>query len=198
MRIFKLLVCVLAFTLISGCAPGGNGENAYEKINKKYINISDYAAGGNITIYGNKSQNTYDFTQYYKNGKYLLQYKDDLGIIFDKKSVVIKNNVLKSQIAFDSDSMDYYYFFVNSFFEKYFTEQNVTVKTASSDNEKFVVLECETGDKHYKKQKLWINAKNTLPSKMQIFDGNDTLKAEIRFLDFKFVKSVDENIFKTD
>lgn len=197
MRIFKITVFLFVILLTSGCSMGNNTkETAYEKINKKFIDIADYSSTGKIVMHSNKTSNEYEFTQYFKReDKYLLQYTNGISIIFNNNDVSIKNSELKSELNFESNSKEYIYFFVNSFFEKYFSGEDVSVSVDSAINEKYIVLECDTDGYRFKKQKLWIDIKTILPTKMEIYDENGFKAVSIFFDSFKFEKNIDETLF---
>ena len=120
---------------------------------------------------------------------------DDIKIIFNDDTVGIRNENLNSELVFDTDSKEYSYFFINSFFNKYFSGEDAAVKTNSPINEKYIVLECQADGARFKKQKLWIDIKTVLPAKMEIIDSDNNIAARIVFESFSFNEKIDDSLF---
>lgn len=167
--------------------------SVYEKIAQRYLNMPSYEAKGKITIYTNKTENKYEFVQYYDGkDKHLLHYTDDnLKIYFDKDSVHAMYPSSGDILTLNGKSDEYMYMFPDSFFEKYYVKETSALNNESG----VVILETEYDTDSVSCVKLHIDRKSVNPLKMEVYDSNMTLLSEIIYDDIIFNVTHDEKIF---
>ncbi len=177
--------------LFTSCSQ--KSSSLYEEIAKRYLNMPSYETKGKITIYTNKTENKYEFIQYFDGkDKHLLHYTDDdLKIYFDKDSVHAMYPSNGDILTLTGKSDEYMYMFPDSFFEKYYVKE-----TSSSDNESgVIVLEAEYDTDSVSCVKLHIDKSSIKPLKMEVFDENMTLLSEVIYDDIRFNIKHNEKIF---
>ena len=194
MKLIKTFFALIVVIAISGCSTGNNtNENVFEKINKKYINIPSYTASGILTVVGNKSENSYNFSQVYKSQNQFRMDFDDIIFISTDDGVFVRNNKINSNVDANNLKSEMYLYFVNSFFKQYFTCENIKLPDVSKKER--VVLECDTQHKYLIKGRLYLNSKTLIPEILEFYDANGICKYKIEIKQFKFEKNIKDDLF---
>ena len=177
--------------MLSGCKT--DNSSIHDKIHGRFYNIPSYSAKCNVTITSNKTKNTYDITAVYdcEAGRYRIDAENFSVILGDGNAQIINGGTVTSAPVDDSNML----MFVNTFFESYYVGE-ASVKTSSviSDD---VLLECDIVNppKYANSMKLWIDSKTVLPTKMGVYDKDESEKIFVEFTEFKILNKVDENVF---
>ena len=119
MKWCKIILILTLMITLSGCnSPQGD---IYQRINNTYMNLGSYYAKCSAKVYGNKTENTYDFEVFSKGA-------NDIKIIFNpnnteidikKDGVTLKNSMIDHSITLDGEGADYPNFIINTFFKNY-------------------------------------------------------------------------------
>lgn len=194
MKIIKTFFALIIITLISGCSAGNNtNENVFQKINKKYINIPSYTASGTLTVSGNKTCNTYNFTQIYKSPNKFRMDFDDISFVSADNGVYIYDSNTKSNIDANNLKSEMYLYFINSFFKQYFMCEST--KSPDIFKEKTAILECDIQHKYLSKSRLFLDLKSFTPKLMEYYDLSGKCIYKIEIKQFKFEKNIKDDLF---
>ncbi len=154
--------------------------------------MPSYKAGGKVTYYTNKTENTYTFEEYY-DGKdcHLIRYtEDELKVYVNKNGVYSAYNNDKAVRISDTDE-GYKYIFPDCFFESYYTKETSSVDKDS----KYVILESDYFSDNVSLVRMWIDTDSVNPYMMQIYDDNDKLLLKILFTSFEYGYKTEDEIF---
>ena len=154
-------------------------------INLLYIlNIKTYRASLDVTIKNNRNENFYKLKQEVtaEYEKQIVQEPEEvngLQIIFMNGTVEIKNTKLNlSKIYENYPNLSENYLFITDFLKSYKTLEQKSIK---KDNGK-ILMEIKTNKNKYNViQRLYVNEKNLIPEKLEIFDNNNNTKVYILY-----------------
>lgn len=187
----KVLLCFCIILLIIstfGCNSEDTAENIHQKIHDSFYDIASYNAKCSVTSFTTGGENTYECSIDYnkQNDSYKI-ISNKITIALDKKTASVTNgtNTIKTPIS--DDDM---YIFVNTFFKNYYESESTSINVNAEKSDKLTLLECDVMNPtpNSSHMKLWINNKNILPKKMQVYDKENVLNTEIVFDKFVFKK----------
>lgn len=172
---------------VVGCSENNSEEtNIHDKIHSLYYNIKSYSAECKITLYTKAGSNTYDcMVKYDSDSNVYMVNSDDMSIVLSDQKCIISHgeNTIESP-----PSQTDMYIFVNTFFKSYYECEDTAINVAAKPNSDSVLLECSiiNPSPYATQMKLWINKKTVKPEKMQVFDSDNAVIAEIGFKNFDF------------
>lgn len=196
MNKIKCIAIVIAFTLLTGCSAVPK-ESFEDRFDKKYLEIENYASSGKITVYSNKTKNSYNFIQAYKKpDMYILEYPDDnMKMLFSEGKVFIAHSKNNKKTSFKDIKEEYMHIFVDNFLKNYFSCQSGEYLYEKSG--KNLILKCDvttqSGDNLV--ELLIIDEKNLIPIHLDVLRKGGEKVFEIDFNKFEFVKKFKDDIF---
>lgn len=182
--------------IICGCSNLPN-ESFEDKLDKRYAKIENYAASGKLIVYSNKTKNTYEFIEAFKEPDvYLLEYpKDDMKILFADGRITISDKKSNGKQTFSDIKEEYMHLFIDNFFKNYFSQQSGEYVYEKSG--KNLILKCDvstqSGDNLV--EILTISDKNLLPLHLDVLRKGGEKIFEMDFNEFEFVKKFKDDIF---
>lgn len=204
--LFLLMAAVMLFT---SCAASktAKDEAAYDKIQKKLINLQSYEATGTVTYISNKNTHTYDVTQFCKiTGEYRVEVTGPEKVagnitICDGKTIAQFNNRIKGKLIVGTqDSSERYEIFLTSFVKNYVKSQEVSVSVAKMNESACTVLEAKIPGEHpyLSTEKLWVDNTTLNPVKLVIYDPDGGERVVVNFISFEYNKELDDKLFLID
>ncbi len=161
----------------------GNNKSIKE-IEEYILNIKTYRASLDVTIKNNRNENFYKLKQEVtaEYEKQIVQEPEEvngLQMIFMNGTVEIKNTKLNlSKIYENYPNLSENYLFITDFLKSYKILEQKSIK---KDNGK-ILMEIKTNKNKYNvTQRLYVNEKNLIPEKLEIFDNNNNTKVYILY-----------------
>lgn len=169
-----------------GCSNKDTRENIHKLVHDTYYSPDSYTANCNVYSYTKGGVSEYECDVTYDKVKNAYTVKSDDMEFFINED---KTRISRGENTFEAPSSpDDMYIFVNTFFKSYYESESVSISVSEISSSKTTLLECDvinpTPDSAH--MKLWVNTKDVLPVKMQIFDEDDFMHTEIVFNEFKF------------
>lgn len=172
----------------------GHNKNIEDvkELDEYILNINDYETEAKVTVYSNKTQNTYGVKQY-KKGDYQKQeiFEDSTqnGIIIenDNETLRIKNTLLSTERVFN----DYRYVLnnavcLNVFINDYVSSEEKLVE----EDETYYILKVKNRDsknKYTESKELYFNKHNNQIEKIKVKDVNNNVTILIEYTKFRML-----------
>ncbi len=166
------------------------------KIERTYEKYKGYKCKANIKILTGDSESTYLIEETYdKPDKYkleILKPKESKGIIIlntDNK-IFVEHPSIEQSISLVTIKSLNKQLLIGGFFENIKEVNKVNYEMI--DNEEYLVFDfkLEEKNKHRDTAKIWIKKKGFTPNKLNIFDDSGTLRVEIMYENFKFLRGI--------
>ncbi len=174
---------------------GNNISKSSDDLIEYILNISSYEAKLEVTVYSNKTTNKYRLEQYFLEPNYSKQIVkeprniENLEIVYNGKNLEIRNtNLGLSKIYENYHYLNDNILWLNFFIESYKNEYDV------EENEEEIILSCKV-EKYDCKEKLHINKKTSLPTKIEVLDNNNRTRIYIEYKEIKLNNIRENNIF---
>lgn len=206
MRLLKAIIPVIIFVFIfMGCS--NEKISDYDKIQKKLMEMTDYSCEAEIKYISNKGENIYQTKQWASSdGRYRIETlsPDDVKggiILFDGKMIWQYNPQINSKVSLNTpDKPERTQINIFTFLNNMVKSQDVGVESATLDESLYTVFEAKIpgSSKFFSYEKLWIENKTMLPSKLEIYDTDDKTRAEITFKNFEYNPKLEDSIFTLD
>ena len=149
------------------------------------LNIRSYEATLQVTVQSNKTTNQYLLEQFYLAPNYAKQIVKEpsnianLETVYDGKSLKIKN----TNLGLDKIYQNYAYLNENTLWLSFFLENYQKNGTATESQDE-IILSCHTLSGK-DSQKLYLNKKTALPTKLEIIDNSNQMKIYIEYKEIK-------------
>ena len=174
---------------------GNNISKSTDDLIEYILNISSYEAKLEVTIHSNKTTNQYRLEQYWLKPNYSKQIVkepkniENLEIIYNGKNLEVRNtNLGLSKIYESYQYLNENVLWLNFFIENYKDEYNV------EENADEIILSCKV-ENGKRREKLYINKKTSLPTKIEILDNSNQSKVYIEYKEIKLNNIRENNIF---
>lgn len=196
----KYLLILLAIISIITCMGCTNKKD--EDINKytSYLKSLDtYSSNVKVTIKNSKQNVEHNIKQIYSKdeGKYL-QVNDERCIWILKDKTMIKD--LKNNKVYEQkEEMDYSYklSFISEYIKRLYVNETVNYSFEKINDCSYALIEfliCDN-NRNYEKAVLYLNAENSLPEKVIVYDGEGNESVIIQYNEFKGNINIDREIF---
>lgn len=192
----------------SGCSrPFSDSDmDIYEKIHKKYNELTSYSADLDLTVFSNKTENQYFASQKFLSpDKYYTRVTDKDGTF---SVTTITNNAVTKTAADGSEysltipSEEYLsLLFLNNFFRAYYSseETSLSVDTSTISSDKTVLsVSVAENELSIARVDLSVDNKTLAPYSITVYDANDKKLAYAKYENFKFNDKIDESTFYID
>lgn len=193
----KKFVCIVLILLLCGCEKISLPRADTEKsIYETFSEMKSYSARVKVFTYSNTNENVYEMTQYYDYPeKYRSECGGNITVINNDKASVLYGTQSDKEI-FDNLSDKKNFMYLNSFFDKYYRDENAAAKS-SSKNDKLVTLNVDTeSDNKYKcRAELIINTSEMKPISLKITDDKGKTYMKIEYISFKINPEIDSKLF---
>lgn len=203
---FNLVLLFVLILMFSSCKKNVPIEaDNYEKINKKLAELKTYEADADVKYISNKNSNTYKTKQFAKiSGEYRVEVIEPQNAagsttVFDGNQISQFNKRLADKINISkTDTLERSEIFLTAFIKNYLTSSEVAVSVSKIDDSQYTVLEANIPGEHpyLRSEKLWINNDTLEPSKMIIYDNDNTERIVVTFNSFGYNKELADNLFK--
>lgn len=185
-----LILCIFGYKFFIA----GNNKNIENvgQVRDYVLNIKNYNAEANVTVYSNKNSNTYSLKQY-KQDDYqkqeIINGDQDYGLIIENEGekITIKNTKLDLASVFENykevanNSMG-----LDSFIEDY-TKSD---KTEITEDEQYYILFVKIKDsqnRYIENKTLYVNKKNSQIEKIEVRDINNNRTIFIEYTRFEIL-----------
>lgn len=185
-----LILCIFGYKFFIA----GNNKNIENvgQVRDYVLNIKNYNAEANVTVYSNKNSNTYSLKQY-KQDDYqkqeIINGNQDYGLIIENEGekITIKNTKLDLASVFENykevanNSMG-----LDSFIEDY-TKSD---KTEITEDEQYYILFAKIKDsqnRYIENKTLYVNKKNSQIEKIEVRDINNNRTIFIEYTRFEIL-----------
>ena len=197
---FIIFLVVLVFVFFIQIAynlkkTGNNISKSTDDLIEYILNISSYEATLEVTIQSNKTVNKYVLEQYFMQPDYSKQIVKEpqniknLETCYYEGNLTIKNtNLGLNKIYENYKYLNENVLWLNFFIENYKKEYHV------EENNEDLILTSHLNQYGYK-EKLYINKKTSLPTKIEILDNSNQSKIYIEYKEIKLNTIRENNIF---
>jgi len=202
-KLTSLIFLFLTLTTISGCSSGMNFSDGdmdiYKKIHKKYAYMESYTAKAEMTVYSNKTENTYTLLQYAKEpDMYKTEFLNKNG---ETDTVIIENNGIMTISSPSGDSLEAKSSefpectFINEFFSLFYKSQETSINVSAQESSS-VLLETDIFpiSKEAKKAVMTLDNNANVKS-IKIYDAGRNLRSETVFTEFNYNEHIYDEIF---
>ena len=192
----SVVLTVILMITVTSCKKDVNSE-----INKRYMNMESYSARADITVTGNKSTETYEVYQAWRNPTdyrlEILSPENMKGTVYIFKDGIMKyksrdfksNELSKSQLNGEYDFAD-----IADFFKRVYESGNTSGFVENSEG-KIVVTAKGNGKKDRFSQTLVIDGKLYTPESLTTFNIKGDQVLRVSYTDFKLNPVLDEKMF---
>ncbi len=191
-----ILILTLMITLVGCNTPQGD---IYQRINNTYMNLGSYYTKCSAKVYGNKTENTYDFEVYYKSPDKLkmIFLPNNVEIVINGDTASLNNKLIGHTIHLDGEGGDYPNFIINTFFKNYFVGESSSAQVSAFPKGEHTILECglPEGNEYACTQKLCIDNDTSLPVSLKTFNAKGDVVIDVEFLGFLFNDKKIDNAF---
>lgn len=196
--IILLIIFVLMFFIqraYKTVRTGNTINKSTDDLIEYILNISSYEAKLEVTVHSNKTTNQYRLEQYWLKPNYSKQIVkepkniENLEIIYNGKNLEVRNtNLGLSKIYENYQYLNENRLWLNFFIENYKSDYHV------EENEEEIILSCKI-EKYNCNEKLYINKKSAMPTKLEILDNSNQTKIYIEYKEIKLNNIRENNIF---
>jgi outer membrane lipoprotein-sorting protein len=194
--ILILLLCFFIKNNYKTCESGNNNIKSVEDIQGYILNLEEYEATMEITVYSNKNENSYKLKQTYKKdtvaSQEVLEPQSLQGLVitYNNDGLKIENtNLNLTKIYKDYPYIAQNYLWLSDFIEEY--KNNEKSKVNEDDNQ--VIMQTQNNTSGIK-QTLYIDKNTAKPLKLIIEDKNKKKLAYIVYSEITIkVKNISSN-----
>lgn len=198
-----ILIILFAILLLTGCSEKTDKEIFYDA-QKKIVGIETYICTADITVYGNKKPQKYTVKQWFKapdKCRIEIQSPESLRgkkTIYNGKRAWVSHPKIGQEWLMEkfSSSMEKK-MFLGHFINNFLNTENATISRKIINDEDYIVMETEIPGNHpyFNKEKLLFDTKQYYPYRLQVFDIEDDVRIDVKFLSFSYNESIDDKIF---
>ncbi|MFZ5969466.1 MAG: LolA family protein [Bacillota bacterium] len=186
-----------------GCSPKNDEELFYES-QKLLSNIESYSCEAEITVVGNKKPETYIMKQWFKKPNlYRLEItspeelKDKTTVSDGSKAWIYHPRINQTWLLENFDRTDEQSMFLGYFIKNYISSEQVEISKKKTEEREYLVIDTDIPGNHlyFSKERLWLEIDHYKPFKLQVFDAQDNMRIEVKYLDFQYNPKLPEDIF---
>ena len=128
----KKFICILLVLLLTGCEKVSlPHKDTTKSIYETFSEMQGYTARIKVFTYSNTNENTYEITQYYSYPeKYRSECGDNITVI-NKDKASVRYGTKSDKEIFDKLSDEKNFMYLNSFFDKYYRDENASAVSSS-------------------------------------------------------------------
>lgn len=173
---------------------GNNISKSSNDLIQDILNISSYEAELEVTINSNKTTNKYLLHQYYLKPNLSKQIVkspsniENLEIIYKENKLEIKN----TNLGISKIYQNYTYLNENILWLSSILENCNKNRYTTEETENEIILNTQINEY---KEKLYINKKTNLPTKIEVLDNSNKTKIYIEYKEIKLNNIQQDNIF---
>ncbi|WP_432665996.1 hypothetical protein R9X47_06810 [Wukongibacter baidiensis] len=203
MRRKSWIITLLMILLLAGCGEKTDEEIFY-KAQKQIVSLDTYTCTAEVTVYGNKNAETYTAKQWFKSpDKYRIEIqgpedvKGKITIYNGKRAWICHPRIGQEWLMEDFKTSVEHKIFLGYFLNNFLSTENTILDRDTVENEDYILLQTDIPGNHpyFSKEKLWFDIKKYYPYRLQVFDKDDKIRIEVKYIDFKFNEKIDNNIF---
>ncbi|MDK2918513.1 MAG: hypothetical protein PWQ37_1246 [Candidatus Petromonas sp.] len=203
---YKVLIILFSIALLLQACREKTDEEIFYEAQKLIMNLNNYSCTAEITLYGNKSPETYVMKQwFYAPNKYKLEVKKPERLkgkitIYDGKRAWIRHPQIGQEWLMDDfENSVEQKMFLGHFIYNFVSSETGEIKKENMLKKEYVVLETEIPGNHpyFFKERLWFDIENYYPYRLEVLDQNGKIRIEINYHNFKYnEEKIKEDIFK--
>ncbi len=200
----KILTAVLTLMIMTGCTLqtrlGDEETGIYQKIHRKFNQMTAYTATVRLTVKSNKTEQVYEMQQSVKPPSLarteILQPSDISGLVtvFFEGNVQLQQNgetplTVPAQAALQD-------VFVHDFFARYYQSEE-TALSVSAGKKGTVLLETTAQPESSKRYKITmlLDAARLEPLMITVYDIGGNIRVQTEFLEFCYNPELDDALF---
>lgn len=202
----KILALFFAFILVfSGC--GGGKISDYDKMQKRLVEMTSYICEADIKYISPKTENTYKAKQWVlSDGRYKIETTEPEEvkgniILYDGNLLWQYNPKLESKISLNTpDKPERVQINIFTFLSNMVNSQDVGVESSSMDKSLYTVFEAKIpgNSKYFAHEKLWLDNETLNPARLEIYDTEGEMRAEVVFSSFEYNPKIEDDVFVLD
>jgi len=193
------LICI---TIIS-CKIKTEEKTSISKIQDMLLNMKTYKTTAKVTYISNKNKNTYKLKQYLKvPGQYRIELIEpenvkDLVTICDGEKIIQLENKVEKKLTVLKPNEGRTLILLESFIMNYFNTEDAVSEVYDNGIKEVTVLEATIPgeSRYFVKQKLWIDNKTLVPTKLTIYDINNEASIIVKYEDFMYNIELEDSLF---
>ncbi|MFT9497305.1 LolA family protein [Anaerosolibacter sp.] len=203
MKCLKIVFVLFMVVILFGCGPKTD-EDLFYDVQKMMSRIDSYACVAEITVKGNLTPETYIFKQWFrKPNKFKLELIEPESLngkitIYDgRKASIIHPQINQVWFMESFQHTDEQNMFLGYFLQNYLESEDVEIHREVKGGETFLVVDTEIPGNHvyFHRQRLWVNIEKMEPELLQVFDGNDGMRIEVRYFNFQYNPKLEDHLF---
>lgn len=202
-RLKLLLIFLIACSVLTSCSPKTANKEA--DIQRLLMKLKSYSCDVVFAVTNNKSTNVYKAKHLYKSpGKYRIEMLEPNELkgqttVFNGDKAYIYHPQIKTYLETTNFNHSIEYSsFLGSFIQCFKDNGGARFKLECLKDMQCYVLEVELqGENPYRAtQKVYINADNITPVKLEILDGKNNLTAQVLYENFKINPPLEDELFE--
>ncbi len=195
--------CVLCSCKSFGVKP--KPLSNYENVHNQLAKMESYACESEIKIVSNKSSSTYTIRQFCKKtGEYRIETLNPEMLsgsvtTFDGTQLSHYNPRIRGKLSIAaSGENDNVETLLTTFLKNYEGSDEVSVLAGNFDESDTTVLEAKIPGEHpyFSSEKLWVDNKTLAPTKLVIYDPDDSERVVVTYSRFEYNVKLEDNVFK--
>lgn len=203
MKMQRMVFILLISMIFTGCSSKTDQELLYD-CQRKIHKMESYACEVEITVIGNRRPETYRMRQWFKKpNMYRLELLEPENLkgkttIFDgKRAYIIHPQIGQVWRMEDFQNSEEQKMFLGYFIQNYLSSQNVEIHRRKEKNEEYLVIDIDIPGNHvyFSKERLWVHTKTLAPYLLQVFDAKDQMRIIVKYLDFQYNPSLEDDFF---
>ncbi len=207
-RCIVIYIAVLLLMMCTGCTHENfltdRDADIYQRIHKKFSHMTAYTAKVEVTVYSNKTENTYLINQLMKDsqGAQLMVEKPESvqGTItrYHNGQVTLMNAGQESAVSVPAADA-YHDIFIDQFFALYYQSEKTAINVSGGGTEGANSLLLETiavpDASHRHRLTLLIDAKRLEPQVLTVYDVGGNIQLMAKFVEFEYNPAIDDSLF---
>ncbi|MBR5236062.1 MAG: hypothetical protein IKW06_01635 [Clostridia bacterium] len=203
-----IYIAVMLLMICTGCTQQNpltdRDADIYQRIHKKFSRMTAYTARVEVTVYSNKTENTYLIKELMKDsqGAQLMIEKPESvqGTItrYHNGQVTMMNAGQESAVSVPAAEA-YHDIFIDQFFALYYQSEKTAINTSSAGTEGANSLLLETiavpDASHRHRLTLLIDATRLEPQVLTVYDVGGNIQLIAKFIEFQYNPSIDDSLF---
>jgi outer membrane lipoprotein-sorting protein len=197
-----LLIFLIVSITLSGCS--SKVEKKPEDVQRLLMKLKSYKCDVVFAVNNNISTNVYKAKHIYKfPDKYRIEILEPSELkgqttIYNGEKAYIYHPQLKTYLVTQSfNSSLEYSSFMGAFIERFKDNGGTRFKVENFQDKQCYVLEVPINDENpYRSlEKVWIDAENILPVKIEILDKNNNVSAQVLYENFEINPKLEDSLF---
>lgn len=201
----KIITLVAFALLLAGCAsePEDN-RSAYERVREMLLGLEAYQAEASVEYISNRGSNVYDTLQLATaDGRYRVEILAPENLagnitLFDGQTITQLNPRVSGRLVVGvRENPERSEIFLTSFIRNYLNSQETAVSVGSFGQSNLTVLDAVVPGNHpyLATSRLWIDNDTLSPTRMVIYDRDDTERVIISYTSFTPNPTISDDMF---